>query len=83
MSTSQPVGHQNGVFDADAAEAFDIGAGFDGDGHAGLKRGVVFGAEARRLVNLQAEAVAGGVHEGCAEAVGGEDGGRRGPPGRR
>ena len=63
------VRHHHRVLDANAAEAFQVNAGFDGDRHAGLEARLVALAETRGFVDLQAEAVAGGVYEGAGRAV--------------
>src|ERR1035437_1212122 len=57
------------VFDADAAETLQVDAGLDGDRHAGFEAGLVALAEARGFVDLQAQAVAGGVYKGAVQAI--------------
>ena len=63
------LGDQHGVFDANSAEAFDIGAGLDGDRHPGLEQGLILFAQPRRLVNFEAQAVAGGMDECFVQLV--------------
>jgi hypothetical protein len=70
---SQPLlRHQHGVFDADAAEAFQVHAGLDGDCHACFQAALVALAEARRLVDLESQAVAGGMDESFVEPIAAE-----------
>ncbi len=63
------LGDDDRVLDADAAEALQVNAGFDGDGHAGLQAALVALAEPRRFMDFEAESMAGGVDEGAIEAT--------------
>src|SRR5437762_2115938 len=68
------LGHEHIVFDAHAAEAWQIRARFDGEHHAGGDGRVAAlvgpaAADARIFVHLDAEAVAGAVPERVAEAA--------------
>ena len=48
-----PFPSQDGIFDADAAEAFEVDAWLDGDRHARLETAFIALAEARGLVDLE------------------------------
>src|SRR5579864_7966091 len=47
--------HHHGIFDANAAETFQVHAWLDGHGHPAFQPAFVPLADARRFVNLQAE----------------------------
>src|SRR6185369_10265957 len=57
------------VFDPDSSETLQIYTRLDGDRHPRLKTTFVLFADPRRLVDLQTEAVAGGVHERAVQPV--------------
>src|ERR1035438_3495073 len=61
-------GHFHSVFDADAAEVFQIDAGLDGDGHARLEDGLVALAEAWGFMDFEAQSVASGMDEGAVRS---------------
>src|SRR5690349_8936375 len=65
--------HHDGVLDADAAEAFEVNPGLDGNGHPGAQRSFLALAEAWRLVDLQAQAMAGGMDERAIQPVSFQD----------
>src|SRR5581483_791993 len=52
-------GHKHGIFDTNSSEITDICAGLDGDGHTGREPGFVAAAQARSLMNFEAQAVTG------------------------
>lgn len=56
-------GDEDHVFDADAEFAGEVDAGFDGDHHAGGEERFDFWAGAGEFVDVEADAVAGGVAE--------------------
>ena len=51
------------IFDTDAAEAFDVDAGFYSEDHAGFDGLIDGGAEAAGIVDVEAESVAESVTE--------------------
>ena len=57
------ISNHYGVLDADAAEALQIDTRFDGNRHSGVQARLVAFADARRLVNLEPQAVAGRVYK--------------------
>src|SRR6266536_5108650 len=61
LSTVFANGHE--ILDPDAADAWDVHARLDGDDIAGLQRVGRRGGQARRLVDLEADAVAEAVAE--------------------
>ena len=62
--------HGNHIFDANAELTGQIDSRFDSDDHAGQQPGCLSGADARRLVNLQADAMAGGVGKCLRQSIG-------------
>src|SRR5260370_11535057 len=62
------LGDHHGVFDADPADAGEVDAGFDRDDGAGIQRTRRGASDPGGLVDLEADAVAGAVHEPVAEA---------------
>src|SRR3954454_12464643 len=63
-------GDHDRIFDPDTAYTFEVNAWLDGNGHARLERQLLFLAQARGLVNLQSETMAGGVNESVVQPRG-------------
>ena len=66
-------GDDHRVLDAHAAHTGQVDAGLDGDHRAGLQGITGTRGDSRGLVDLEAHAVAGAVHERVAPAGGGDD----------
>src|ERR1700730_2694363 len=70
-------GDDHRVLDAYSAHAGQVDAGLDGDDRAALQRITGARGHSRRLVDLEADSVAGAVHERVAPTGGHDDGATR------
>ncbi len=56
-------GDQHGVFNPNTSKAVDIGARLDGNHHPGLQFGLVLLPDSGTLMDLESQAVTGGMDE--------------------